>query len=253
MPASPSRADTSPSCMTPRPESVGSSSCRHRTPPASRWYWSALRRIPARWPGLPSSVKPSAPASRSSAISVSASPAEAAGDRGQEADRHARLAPRLLAQREQDRRRVDGRVGVGHRDHGDVAAGRGRAGAGVEVLLVLLPGRAQVHVRVDEAGEQVPALAVDHLGAGRPGGRARRARRSPRRARARRVERRCPRAGRARGRRGPAGRRAPWAATRASRRHRSRGVRTAAGAARPPAARRAPPSAPPRRPRPAGR
>ncbi len=74
MPASPSRADTSPSCMTPRPESVGSSSCRHRTLPASRWYCSALRRIPARWTGLPSSVKPSAPASASSAISVSASP-----------------------------------------------------------------------------------------------------------------------------------------------------------------------------------
>ena len=74
MPASPSRADTAPSCMTPRPDSVGSSSCRHSTPPARRWYWSALRRIPARWTGLPSSVKPSAPASRSSAISVSASP-----------------------------------------------------------------------------------------------------------------------------------------------------------------------------------
>ncbi len=29
MPASPSRADTSPSCMTPRPDSDGSSSCRH--------------------------------------------------------------------------------------------------------------------------------------------------------------------------------------------------------------------------------
>ena len=99
MPARPSRADTSPSCMTPLPDSVGSSSCRHSTPPASRWYCSALRRMPARCTGLPSSVKPSAPASRSSAISVSASPAEAARDAGEEADRHARLAPRLLAQR----------------------------------------------------------------------------------------------------------------------------------------------------------
>ena len=35
----------------------------------------------------------------------------------------------------------------------------------VEVLLVLLAGHAQVHVRVDEAGQQVAALAVDHLGA----------------------------------------------------------------------------------------
>ena len=75
MPASPSRAETSPSCITPLPESVGSSSCSAITPPTSFWYWSAFRRMPARWTGLPSSVKPSAPASRSSAISVSASPA----------------------------------------------------------------------------------------------------------------------------------------------------------------------------------
>ncbi len=95
-------------------------------------------------------------------------------DRGQEADRHARLAPRWRAQRAQHRRGVDHRVGVRHRHHGDVAAGRGGAGAGVEVLLVLLPGRAQVHVRVDEAREQVPALAVDHLDAvgGQRAGRA---------------------------------------------------------------------------------
>ncbi len=32
---------------------------------------------------------------------------------------------------------------------------------------MLLPRRAQVHVRVDEAGEQMAALAVEHLGAGR--------------------------------------------------------------------------------------
>ena len=62
-------------------------------------------------------MKPSAPASRSSAISVSASPARPRGDRGEEADGHARLAPRGLAQRAQDRRGVDHRVGVGHRDH----------------------------------------------------------------------------------------------------------------------------------------
>ena len=75
MPARPSRADTTPSCITPRPDSVGSSSCSAMIPPHSFWYWSALRRIPARWTGLPSSVNPSAPHSRSSAISVSDSPA----------------------------------------------------------------------------------------------------------------------------------------------------------------------------------
>ena len=75
MPARPSRAEISPSCMTPAPLSDGSSSCSASTPPHRRWYCSARRSIAARWTGLPSSVKPSAPVSRSSAISVSASPA----------------------------------------------------------------------------------------------------------------------------------------------------------------------------------
>ena len=48
IPASPSRAETAPSCITPSPESAGSSSCSAITPPHSRWYWSALRSIPAR-------------------------------------------------------------------------------------------------------------------------------------------------------------------------------------------------------------
>ena len=177
--------------------------------------------MPARCTGLPSSVKPSAPASRSSAISVSASPARprvtaARKPTGTRASRRA-----CSRSEQQHRRRVDDRVGVRHRHDRDVAAGRRGAGAGVDVLLVLLPGRAQVHVRVDEAGEQVPPLAVDHLGAaGVAASRARRARRSRRRARARRAARRSPCAGRARGRRGPAGRRAASAASRASRRHR---------------------------------
>ena len=97
---------------------------------------------------------------------------EAAGDRGEEADRDARLAPRGLAQRAQHGRIVDDRVGVRHRDDGDEAAGRRGARAGVEVLLVLLARHAQVHVRVDEAGEHVAALAVEHLGALRRGERA---------------------------------------------------------------------------------
>ena len=43
-------------------------------PPLSRWYCRARRSIPAEVTGLPSSVKPIAPTSRSSAISVSSSP-----------------------------------------------------------------------------------------------------------------------------------------------------------------------------------
>ena len=70
----PSDALTSPSCIAPPRERVGSSSCSEITPPHRRWYCSALRSIPALVTGLPSSVKPRAPSCRSSAISVSCSP-----------------------------------------------------------------------------------------------------------------------------------------------------------------------------------
>ena len=54
--------------------SVGSSSCSARTPPTSFWYCMARRSMPAEVTGLPSSVKPTAPWSRSSAMSVSSVP-----------------------------------------------------------------------------------------------------------------------------------------------------------------------------------
>ena len=86
-------------------------------------------------------------------------------DRGHEAGRDARLAARLLAQRAQHRRRVHHRLGVRLGEDRAEAAGRRGAGAGVDVLLVLAPGRAQVHVRVDEGRQRVQALGVHHLGA----------------------------------------------------------------------------------------
>ena len=74
MPSRPSAAETGPSCITPAPESSGSSSCRAIVPPQSRWYCRARRRTRALRIGRPSSLKPAAPASRSEAISVSSSP-----------------------------------------------------------------------------------------------------------------------------------------------------------------------------------
>ena len=163
IPASPSRAETAPSCITPSPDSAGSSSCRAITPPHSRWYWSALRSIPAETTGLPSSVKPSAPASRSSAISVSSSPLQAAGDRGQEADRDARLALRARRSSEPQharrRRRPGSVLGIAITAQKPPAAAA--RGAGLEVLLVLLAGGAQVDVRVDEAGNRCLPVGVD--------------------------------------------------------------------------------------------
>ena len=74
MPAMPSSAETSPSCITPPADSAGSSSWSAMLRPASRWYCSAWRITPAERSGRPSSVNASAPESASSAISVSCSP-----------------------------------------------------------------------------------------------------------------------------------------------------------------------------------
>ncbi len=75
MPAIPSAAETGPSCIAPSPESSGSSSCSAIVPPQRRWYWRARRITRALAIGRPSSLNPIAPASRSSTISVSSSPA----------------------------------------------------------------------------------------------------------------------------------------------------------------------------------
>jgi hypothetical protein len=110
-----------------------------------------LRNTPADTTGLPSSVNPSAPA------------AQSLGDRRQEANRHARLAAGAIDQRAEDRGVVDDRIGVRHRDHRAEAAGGGGRRARVEVLLVLLAGRAEVHVGIDERRKRVLAGGVEQL------------------------------------------------------------------------------------------
>ena len=119
--------------------------------------------------------------------------AQPARDRGQEADGHARLVRRGLAQRAKQRRRVDRGVGVGHRYHGAEPARRGGARAGLEILLVLLAGRAQMHVRIEEGREEVHARATlsDLLAVARERARRRRSPRSHPCARGRRSGRRC--------------------------------------------------------------
>ena len=127
IPASPSAAETSPSCITPSPERSGSSSWSAITPPARRWYWSARRSTRAFAIGRPSSEKPTAPASRELGHLGQLLARHPPGDVGDEADRDRRLALGALAHRAEHRGRVDRRRGVRHRDHGAVAAGRGRA------------------------------------------------------------------------------------------------------------------------------
>ena len=99
IPAMPSSALTSPSCIAPRPLSDGSSSWRASTPPHRRWYCSALRSIPARDDRL--AVVGEAERARARAARPSRSAPRRAGPRvidGQEADGHARVArPRRRA------------------------------------------------------------------------------------------------------------------------------------------------------------
>ena len=71
-------------------------------------------------------------------------------DRCEEPDRDLRLAPGRLGERAEHGCRVDDRIGVGHGQNGAVAARCRGARPGGEILLVLAPGCAQVHVRVDE-------------------------------------------------------------------------------------------------------
>ena len=127
----PSAALTGPSCIEPPRESVGSSSCSASTPPHRRWYWSALRSMPALATGL--AVVGEAERALLAQLGHLGEllALQAAGDRREEADRDARFARRGVAQRAQQRRGVEHRVGVGHRDH----ARRNRPAAAARVPL----------------------------------------------------------------------------------------------------------------------
>ena len=82
-------------------------------------------------------------------------------DRGDEADRHLGLRPRRLDQRTENRRGVDDRVGVRHREDRAEPAGRSGPSARGDVLLVLPPRGSQVHVRVDEGRREHEPVRLD--------------------------------------------------------------------------------------------
>ena len=161
IPASPSSAETSPSCITPvarqrrvllvQREHAAGAAAGTGAPGASR------RR---RATGSPSSVKPAAPASRElghlGQLARPPGPRVIAARKPTGIARLARARARA-ASAAPARESTTGSV-FGMREDRAEAAGRRGARAGVEVLLVLAPGRAQVHVRVDEGGERVQAL-----------------------------------------------------------------------------------------------
>ena len=84
-----------------------------------------------------------------------------ARDRGEESDRHVRLAARGLDERAEDGRRVDDGIGVRHREDRAEAAGCSGGRSARDRLLVLAARRAQVHVRIDERGREHEPGRVD--------------------------------------------------------------------------------------------
>ncbi len=162
-PPSPSSAETAPSCIWPPSASVISSSCSVSLRPVTVEYWSARRSIAARSTGRPSSENPAAPRRRQLGHVDQLAALLAAGDGGEEPGRHGGLLAGPLDQTAEQRRRVDHRRGVGHRQDGDEPAGRRGPGAGRDVLLVLVAGRAQMDVRVDQAGRHGQPGGVDLL------------------------------------------------------------------------------------------
>ena len=164
----PSSALTAPSCIAPRPTErrvlLVQRDARRRTGAGTAAPCAASRRSTT---GLPSSVKPSAPSSRSSAISVSSLALQAARDRGHEADGDARVARGGVAQRAQQRRGVDDRVGVRHRARRRRSRRRRRRGCRSRGP-PCAPGRACAGARAGRRrpGSRWRPAAVDDLGAG---------------------------------------------------------------------------------------
>ncbi len=81
----------------------------------------------------------------------------------QESRRDGGLVGRPLAQRPDVRCRLDRWLRVRHRQNPAVAPRSRGASARLDVLLVLVAGGAEVHVRVEEGREHGPALGLDQL------------------------------------------------------------------------------------------
>ncbi len=204
MPVSPSRVATSPSFIEPPRESARSSACTATARSKVCAYSSAMRMRPAFITGRPSSVMVDRAGAHHLADLGELLALLPHGD-GAAGEDARRPRPQPLRQHEAHGRGVvDGRVGVGHGDHGGEAAGRRGPRPACDGLLVLLPGLAQVHVHVDRGRGTPPAPPRPPLPRprGRPG-----APRSPpprRRAAARPARRPASATGRSLARRGSA-------------------------------------------------
>ena len=103
---------------------------------------------------------PAEPSSRSSAGDVADVLARAADVEREIAEHAVPGARNLVGKRRGGCRQ---RLGVGHLEHGRDPAEHSRAAARLEVLLVLEPRLAEVHLGVDDAGQDMQAAGVDRL------------------------------------------------------------------------------------------
>jgi hypothetical protein len=146
--------------MTDPCVSVVSWQCCMKTEPA----WATAARtafiMPADWMTSPSSLNATAPARGTSRTRPSARPAGPSSPRRRENPAVPGLA-RPLADEPQDLGRVHARGGVGHAADGREPARDRGPRAGGDRLLVLAPGLAEVHVRVDQPRADDRARGVD--------------------------------------------------------------------------------------------
>ena len=164
-PARPSEEELIPSCICWPDEREASSQCSAITASSNASaYVRALRSVRAVGTHRPSSLKTRTPAATISPISARTSPSSpfVIAPTGNTSARPARAAAARTSA-------IDGCVvgdgiGVRHRRDGRVPAGGGRPRPGLDRLLLLEPGFAQVRVQIDQPGREDQPVAVEDLG-----------------------------------------------------------------------------------------
>ncbi len=162
MPVRPRRAEAGPSCIWPPLKSEASWAWMAMKRLLTLTYCSARRVIAAVGSGIPSSLKPTAPAAPSSPISVSSWPSRPLVTAAKKPTGTTASAPACSDEALEQGGVVHHRLGVGHAEGGDVTARRRGRRGGRDVLFVLATGRAEVRVQVDEPRQDEHAGRVDH-------------------------------------------------------------------------------------------
>ncbi len=110
-------------------------------------------------------VKAMAPARLSRPISVISSPFKPARHRGHDVNVDDGVVAGAALDEVDERHLIDDRLGVGHDDDGRDAAGGGGVARGLQRFAMLVAGFAGEDLRVDQAGGEDMAVAIDDRGA----------------------------------------------------------------------------------------